>query len=87
MKRVRFNYGYRHVVAVSCILCDAIIPGHFHKKLCPPCQLKWGRRTPRSVVEELNVYGSSGRPLPPDLRVWARIISIRAEGIYNIWQL
>jgi hypothetical protein len=83
----RFSYGYKPVVAVTCVLCDMIILGRFHKKLCPDCQLKWGRKTPRRINEELNEYGSFGRPLPPDLFVWSRIVSLRMQGIYSIWDL
>jgi len=79
------NGIYRKViVGVDCQLCGTFVAGKGHKKFCPECQLKWNRCVPRCVAEELNEYGSSGRPLPFDLMVWARIIGLRSHGIYNI---
>jgi RNA polymerase-binding transcription factor DksA len=81
------NAWYRNnkelIVAVTCILCDDIIPGHGGKKICHRCSQKWGRRVPRFVKESLAAM-SSFNDIPKDIIVWKRIIDLRNQGIYSL---
>ena len=71
------------VVAVTCIFCDEIIPGHVGKKICDECVPKWGRRTP-NIVQTALANSSSFHRLSRDLLAWKRIMDYRAHGIYTL---
>lgn len=71
------------VVAVTCIFCDEILPGHGGKKVCRKCQFKWQSTTPRKIVTAL-ANCSSFKRLSRDLLAWKRIIEYRAHGVYSL---
>jgi Zn finger protein HypA/HybF involved in hydrogenase expression len=71
------------VVAVTCIFCDTIIPGHRGKVICATCKSKWQRRVPRTVLDDERLWNSFEQ-VPLTLLVWQRIIRYREKGIYSL---
>jgi hypothetical protein len=71
------------VVAVRCIFCDCIVLGHGGKKLCSDCQLRWGRKIPQKIIEDLSVHPSFEH-YPLELLSWKRILFLREQGITSL---
>jgi hypothetical protein len=71
------------VVAVKCIFCDEIIPGHGGKKICDDCVTKWSRTTPRTIHTVLASWSDFSK-LPRELLAWKRIMWYRERGIYSL---
>ena len=68
------------IVAVSCIICGDIIPGHGGKKICDECESKWERTIPEIIMDRLTKWPSF-QMMPPELIAWKRILYLRKQGL------